>query len=297
MAGWFLSHDHFVVDYFMDKIYLFYALNYLLMIAMPILLARIIKARRAVSWGLFGVGALSFVLSQVGHIPFNWLILKRFAWVPVDNIVAVAIFAGLSAGVFEEGMRYLAYRFFAPDARTWGKGLMVGAGHGGIEAILLGVLGGWTVIQLALIQNGYFLDQIPLDTMPAVQAQITAVFTAAWYDALLGAVERFFALCIQLSLSLLVMQQFVRGQRKWLIIAILWHAFVDALAVYSISNWGVYVTEALVAGTAVISLGIIFWLKTPEPVEVEPEPLPPVGPAAPLEMEIGTDTLENSRYT
>ncbi len=281
----------------MDTIYLFYALNYSLMIAMPFLLARKIKAWRSANWGLFGVGALSFVLSQVGHIPFNWLILQRFAWVPVDNIVAVAIFAGLSAGVFEEGMRYLAYRFFAPDARTWGKGLMLGAGHGGIEAILLGVLGGWTVIQLALLRQGFLLDQVPPDVMPAVQAQITAVFTAAWYDALLGAVERFFALCIQLSLSLLVMQQFVRGQRKWLIIAILWHAFVDALAVYSISNWGIYVTEALVAGTAVISLGIIFWLKTPEPVEVELAPLPPVGPAAPLEMEIGADSLENSRYT
>ena len=281
----------------MDTIYLFYALNYLLMIAMPILLARMIKARRTVSWDLFGVGALSFVLSQVGHIPFNWLILQRLAWVPVDNIAAVAIFAGLSAGVFEEVMRYLAYRFFAPDARTWGKGLMVGAGHGGTEAILLGVLGGWTVIQLALIQNGFLVDQVPLDVMPAVQEQITAVFTAPWYNALLGAVERFFALCIQVSLSLLVLQQFVRGQRKWLIIAILWHAFIDALAVYAISNWGVYVTEALVAGTAVISLGIIYWLNTPDPVEAEPDPLPPVGPAAPFEMEIGADTLDNSRYT
>lgn len=297
MGGWFLGHDLYAINYFMDTIYLFYALNYSLMIVMPILLARIIKAKRAASWGLFGVGALSFVLSQVGHIPFNWLILQRLAWAPVDNIGAVAIFAGLSAGVFEEGLRYLAYRFFAPDARTWGKGLMLGAGHGGIEAILLGVLGGWTVIQLALIQNGYFLDQIPPDRMPAVQAQITAVFSAAWYDVLLGAVERFFALCIHLSLSLLVMQQFVRGQRKWLIIAILWHAFVDAISVYSISNWGIYVTEALVAGTAVISLGIITWLKTPEPVEAEPALLPPVGLTAPLEMEIGADSLDNSRYT
>lgn len=287
----------FFEKYFMETIYLFYALNYSLMIAMPFLLARAIKARRQVSWGLFGVGALSFVLSQVGHIPFNWLVLQRFAWLPVDNIGVVAIFAGLSAGFFEEGARYLAYRFFAPDARTWGKGLMMGAGHGGIEAILLGFLGGWTVIQLALIQHGFLLDQVPSDVMPAVQAQITAVFTAPWYDALLGAVERFFALCIQVSLSLLVMQQFVRGQRKWLIIAILWHAFVDALAVYAISKWSVYVTESLVAGTAVISLGIIHWLKTADPVPIEPEPLPPVRTAAPLEMEIGADSLDNSRYT
>jgi hypothetical protein len=82
-----------------------------------------------------------------------------------------------------------------------------------------------------------------------------------------------------------------------LIIAILWHALVDALAVYAVSNWGVYVTEALVAGTAVISLVIIHWLKTPEPVEARPEPLPPAGPAVPLEMEINPDSLDNSRYS
>lgn len=281
----------------MDPIYLFYALNYLLMMAMPVFLARAIKARRPVGWGLFGVGALTFVLSQVGHIPFNWLILQRFAWVPADNIVAVAIFAGLSAGVFEEGMRYVAYRFFAPDARTWGKGLMLGAGHGGIEAILLGVLGGWGILQLALFRQGYLLDLIPPDKMALVQEQITAVFATPWYTVLFGAVERLFALCIHLSLSLLVMQQFVRGQRKWLVIAILWHALVDALAVYAVSNWGVYVTEGLVAGTAVISLGIIYWLKTPEPVEAAPEPLPPVGPAGLLEMEVTADSLDSSRYS
>ncbi|MCB9422571.1 MAG: YhfC family intramembrane metalloprotease [Ardenticatenaceae bacterium] len=281
----------------MDTIYFFYALNYLLMIGLPFILARMIRAKRQAGWGLFGVGALAFVLSQVGHIPFNWLILQRLAWVPSDNVMAVAIFAGLSAGVFEEGARYLAYRYFAPDARTWGKGLMLGAGHGGIEAILLGVLGAWTVVQLALLRNGYLLDQVPADRMAAVQAQITAVFTAPWYDALLGAVERLSALCIQVSLSILVLQQFVHGQRKWLIIAILWHAFVDALSVYAIANWGVYVTEVLVAGTAVISLGIIFWLKTPEPAEIEPEPLPPVGTAVPLDLEITADHIDSSRYT
>ena len=182
----------------MNLIYLIYALNFLLMISMPLVLARAINARRPVGWGLFGVGALTFVLSQVGHIPFNWLILKRLVLIPADNVVAVAIFAGFSAGVFEEGARYLAYRFLAKDARTWGKGLMMGAGHGGAEAILLGVLGAWGVFQLAMIQNGHWLDLVPPERMPLIQQQITAVFNASWYDALLGAVERLFALCIHL---------------------------------------------------------------------------------------------------
>ena len=48
------------------------ALNFLLMILLPLLLGRWIARRRGASWGLFGVGALAFVLSQVAHLPFNW---------------------------------------------------------------------------------------------------------------------------------------------------------------------------------------------------------------------------------
>lgn len=281
----------------MDGIYLLYALNYLLMMAAPIALGYWIATRRAAGWGFWGIGALAFILSQLGHIPFNWLILRRFELIPVDNLVLLAVFAGFSAGFFEEGLRYVTFRYWASDARTWGRGLMVGAGHGGAEAILLGLLGGWGFFQLALLRNGYWLDLVPGELMPVVQAQITAVFDAPWYNALLGAVERLFALTIQLSLSLLVVQQFVRGQRRWLWLAIGWHALVDALAVYGISTWGIYVTEAVVGGTAVISLAIIWRLKTPEPETVEPEPLPPVGPAPSVKIELTADSLENSRYT
>ena len=56
-----------------------------------------------------------------------------------DRII-YAVFLGLSAGVFEETARYLTYRFWAKDARSWSRGLMLGAGHGGSEAILVGAL-------------------------------------------------------------------------------------------------------------------------------------------------------------
>ena len=117
------------------------ALNFSLMIAVPIFLARWIARRRQARWGLFGVGAVAFVLSQVGHLPFNWLVLQQLGWVNASNLIVYAAFLGLSAGTFEGIARYLVLRFWAKDARTWGKGLMVGTGHGGIEAILLGVLG------------------------------------------------------------------------------------------------------------------------------------------------------------
>ena len=277
-------------------IYLVYAVNFLLMILAPLLLARFIAARRKIGWGLFGVGGATFILSQIGHIPFNWLVLQRFEWIQTEDLVALAVFAGLSAAVFEESGRYLAYRFSVKDAHTWGRGLMLGAGHGGVESILVGLLGGWGIVQLALFREGIWIDRIPTEHLPLVQAQIEAAFSAPWRLILLGAAERIMALSIHLSLSLLVMQLFVRGERRWLLLTILWHALIDALVVYAVSTWGVYVTEAIVAGTAVISIGVTFWLKAPEPVEPVPESLPQAGPARPIEMEITAEALEKSRF-
>ena len=277
-------------------IYLIYAVNFLLMIAMPLVLARFIAKKRQIRWGLFGIGALAFVLSQIGHIPFNWLVLQRLKWIPTDNLIALAIFAGLSAGMFEETLRYVAYRFWARDARTWGTGLMLGAGHGGIEAILVGVLGGWSVIQLAALRNGVWLDRVPAEYLPLVQEQITATFSAPWYLIFLGALERLLAIVLHLALSLMVMQVFVRGKGRWLWLAILWHALVNATAVYAIATWGAYITEAIIGVMALISLGIIFWLKTPEPIESELEPLPEVGPVQPSAIALTADSLEKSRF-
>jgi uncharacterized membrane protein YhfC len=40
----------------------------------------------------------------------------------------------------EEGIRYVVYRWWAKEARSWKEGLLLGAGHGGVEALLAGVL-------------------------------------------------------------------------------------------------------------------------------------------------------------
>ena len=51
------------------------ALNTFLMIGLGLGLGLVLHHRFDLPWGLYGVGALTFVLSQVGHIPFNmWLL-------------------------------------------------------------------------------------------------------------------------------------------------------------------------------------------------------------------------------
>lgn len=277
-----------------------YALSYLLMLGMPITLGIMIARRRGAGWALFGMGALTFVASQILHIPFNWLILQRWQLLPTDtavtlNLVLLAAFAGLSAGVFEEGARYLTYRWWAKEARTWGRGLMLGAGHGGVESILLGLLAVINVGALALMRSGRLLELAPAAQIPLLEQAFAAVFDVPWYMALFPAAERLFAICAHLALSLLVMQSFVRGQLRWLGMAVLWHAAFNFVAVFAAVRWGAVVAEGLLGVAALLSVGLIVALRTPEPPAFTPEPLPADEPARRSLITTG-EMLDRSRY-
>lgn len=280
------------------------------MIVFPVGVGWFIARRLQVRWALFAVGMGGFVLSQVFHIPFNWLVLQQWALLPTDisvisNLIILSIFLGLSAGVFEEVTRWTIYRFGIQDARTWGKGLMYGAGWGGIEAILLGAIGLLNFTILLGMQQGHFQGMIPPGQGELVMLQIEAMFGLPWYMTLLGALERVFAICLHLALSVMVLQCFVRRNGWWLAAAILWHATVNATAVFTIryfapiigNNQAGLLTEAVVAVFALLSLAIIFRLRTPEPEPALIEPLPPLPPVSLLDMPVSAETLEKSKYS
>ena len=62
----------------MSLLFFTHLLNGLLMIAMPIGLGIFLTRRFHLGWHLWWLGAATFVLSQAGHIPFNWLITRFF---------------------------------------------------------------------------------------------------------------------------------------------------------------------------------------------------------------------------
>ena len=280
-----------------------FILSGLLMVLMPILLGWFIHRQRQARWGLFFMGMVGFVLSQIFHIPFNWLITNQLKLLPTDtsvvfNLLVISLFLGLSAGVFEEVTRYLIYRFWAKDARTWGRGLMVGAGWGGVESMILGVILLINAIALAAMSQGLWRELIPVEQQSLLDQQIQAMVTMPWFDGMLGSLERAFAMCLHLSLSLMVMQVFTRGKLWWLWLAIGWHALVDATAVFVQIYWAnAYLTEAIVAFYALVSLGIVFWLRTPEPIEPELEPLPPPDPVTPVTIKATSESLDRSKYS
>ena len=277
-------------------------LNFALMLILPILVGIGIHRRWGSDWRLFFIAFATFIGSQLLHIPFNWLVLNKMQLISADtssmtNLIVLAIFLGLSAGFFEETARYLAYRFWATDARTWAKGMMMGVGHGGIEAILLGSLGLINFVVLLGLNRDLFTELIPVEQMSLVETQIATMFGLPWYMAILGAVERVFAICLHLALSVMVLQLFLRHNRWWLVAAILWHALVDATAVFAIITWDAITTEILVGLFALISVGIIYWLYEPNPQESEITPLPEAGPAEPITVAVTAESLDESKYT
>jgi uncharacterized membrane protein YhfC len=283
------------------------ALNGLLMIALPLVLGAVLVRRLRLPWGLFGAGALTFLASQVGHLPFNlWVltpVLNRLDLgheAGAGGLVTMAVLLGLSAGVFEEGARILAYRYLIRRSRTWEEAVLFGAGHGGVEAILFG---GVALVGLAqaIAYRGLDLAQIlPPDRAAAAQAQLAAYWGGPWYMSLLGAVERASALCIQIALAVLVLQAFVRRRPAWAVAAVGWHTLVDAGALLALQAWGAVATEGLVALLALASLGMIAALR-PTPPHLPAEAIVPAGESRPTgglpaRGSMDDDDLDSSRF-
>src|SRR5699024_9165686 len=105
--------------------------------------------------------------------------------------------------IVEEFARYIFMRFLMKKW-TWQAGFLFGAGHGGIEAVLLVGI-----------------------------SAIVILFTGGASDFggnfLLGGSERLFAILLHLGLSLLVLRWIVESRYSFLFGAIFIHTFVNSL--------------------------------------------------------------------
>lgn len=274
------------------------------MIGMPLGLAFYLTRKFQQGWRLFWIGAATFIFSQVLHIPFNALVSPVFSQfgfialpVMVQSLIS-AVFLGLSAGIFEELSRYGMYRWIAKDARSWGRGLLAGAGHGGAEAIILGALALYAYIQYASLRYADLAAILPNGQLDAARAQINAYWSVPWYLSMLGAVERLFTIPIELACSLLVLQTFTRKQFWWVGLAILYHALVDGVSVIAVAiKIPALGIEGIIGIFAIASLAIIYALRSREPSE-EKIPYQPVAVPEfyPKPVNETIENLDKTRY-
>lgn len=284
----------------------------LLMIAFPVALAFFLTRRFHLGWRLVFIGAATFILSQVGHIPFNALLTLLFqrgilpnpppTWNPAFN----AVILGLSAGLWEELTRAGVYRWWATDARSWRKGILLGAGHGGIEAIILGALVLVTFASMLAMRGVDLSTMVPAEQLDLARQQVEAYWAVPWQMGILGFVERLFTIPFHIVLSVIVLQAFTRRQPAWIALAVVWHALIDALVVYlagiwSGQAWAAYALEGVIGVNALVSLVVLFLLRRPEPPEPSAEVIdvPPAGPvpSEAIKLEVTGEKLDESRYS
>ncbi|MBE3117489.1 MAG: YhfC family intramembrane metalloprotease [Candidatus Atribacteria bacterium] len=256
----------------MNILSLTYFLNGFLMIAMPVGLTIYLTRKFKQGWRLFWIGAATFIFSQVLHIPFNALVnpvFNQFDFIALPVVLQngiLSVFLGLSAGLFEELSRYAMYRWWAKDARSWGKGLLAGVGHGGSEAIILGLLVLYGYGQMIIVRGMDISTLVTPDKVELAKAQIQAYWSAPLYMTMLGALERLFTIPLHLACSVLVLQAFTRKKFWWVDLAILFHALADGVAVFaSQSGFSALAIEGIIGIFAIVSMVIVFALRQPEP--------------------------------
>jgi uncharacterized membrane protein YhfC len=255
-----------------------------LMLAMPLGLFAYLCKEIGATWRWIGIGAATFVASQVVHIPLDSFVLmplmKLLGMGDLKEVKGIELFIlavmlGLSAGVCEEVSRYSIYRYWLASNtyvdRSWKAAVSLGAGHGGCEAIILGVLLISALFEMIKLRHADLSKILPPDKVQEVQEELDAYWSLTWYESLMPAVERVSALTFHVGAAVLVLQVFLRRNLWWLGAAIAFHATIDAIAVVaSVQKWNVLVTEALLAILIIpFALKIIFYFRDVRSVDQE----------------------------
>ncbi|HZJ88756.1 MAG TPA: YhfC family glutamic-type intramembrane protease, partial [Sphaerochaeta sp.] len=178
------------------------------------------------------------------------------------SLVPFAIYAAAMAAIFEEGGRYLAFRTILKN-RTPRKeeALMAGAGHGGMEVLLIFTVGMVVNLYYALVLyrgGGASL----LGTMGGeVPSLAETIFSALTYTAplafLVGLFERMVAMVLHLSFALFVWLSVQQKRKMYLGISLGIHFVVDFVAVLlSRSGVSILLIELVVA---LMAAGAFYW--------------------------------------
>lgn len=155
----------------------------------------------------FLLGVIAFVGSQIlfripilQYLQNNSISYTKFS---VVQPVLFVILIGLSAGIVEEIAGFIMIRYFMKQ-RDWQAGFLFGAGHGGIEALLL--------VGVSVVPILFSI------TAPVLGTQL-----------FVGGIERLFAMLLHIGLSIIVLQGVVKRKFFYVLMAILIHGFVDSL--------------------------------------------------------------------
>ena len=224
--------------------------------ALPIGLFVYAKKKLGAKTAPFFIGCgVFFVMVLMLEAAIHRIVFQLAGEALTGSVILYAVYGGLMAALFEETGRYIAMRFLVKPL-DFPNAFMYGAGHGGVEAMLLcGVASISNIASAVMINSGTMSAQ--LATLDAEKAADTAaaLWTTPSLTFFAGGVERIIAVVLHLSLSILVFQSIRKKAPMELVRAYLFHFVIDSLSVLLsavASVWVVELVVALVTGGAVL---------------------------------------------
>jgi uncharacterized membrane protein YhfC len=259
----------------MDSIQLAYITNPILIFIIAIGLGYFLIRRFHLGWRLFFIGGATYLGAQIVSILLMGFIQRGIQSItpplPVQLLFTLLFIVILFS--IEECIRYAMYRWWAKDIRSWAEGLVLGAGHGGVEVILIGLMTLTTLIQLVPLRNADLATIFTADKLADATEYVTTYWSKPWYNALADAVRSALTLPIQLACSLLVLQVFLKKQYRWLGYSIGWHTLASTPLFFINTETYVYLPLIFMAVATLGSVGIIIRLKPQQEQEGIPRTL------------------------
>lgn len=179
---------------------------------------------------LFLLGAICFIVSQpLIRIPIlNYLqATTKFILFYRLNPLLVGILIAFSAGIFEEGFRFIFRSFLAKPVKLGiAEPIIFGLGHGLAEALIL---------------------------------LLPVAFTVPFSSLYIAILERFLAIILHIGLTVIIWNGFQLNKKyKYLGLAILLHGLVNSLIpIFSLTKYWIILIES---SLAIVDIFIIIYI-------------------------------------
>lgn len=237
----------------------FSAITLFLSLVAPVLLAIWFCKKFGVNFSVIMAGALTFIIFQlVLRIPLLQLLTLRYPNLvpePQDTaaLLLYAFFLSLTAALFEEGGRWLVFKFLLKKQPSWQNAVGFGLGHGGSEAILL--------VGVNYIFHLLFLVLIKLDLNPfggtmfyLLENSKAQLLQTPAYMFLLAGIERMFVIPAHIAFSILVVLSLAKSDYKYFLLALAGHFLLNLPTALTVFPYGIVVLYVYLATAFVLAL-------------------------------------------
>ena len=226
------------------------------------------RLRASVSSFFVGMGVFILFALVLESLMHNLILLTPVGQKIFGNMWLYALYGGAAAAIFEETGRIFAAKTFLRRQNDAENAYMYGAGHGGVEALFVGVVSQISNLSLAMTVNAGQTDALlapltgaqydaALEQLRALSGPSSAFFLAGY--------ERILALVLHICLSLILFRGLRQKKAGLVVLCYVLHFALDAILVLINRSFGIIPAEAFC--TVFVLLVVLLTMKL--------APLPP----------------------